>query len=148
MFLVACYATLHVTMSVRRSVGGQFAFLAFFAILLLLPTSTRLGELCIRPCFYSFFIILYEKCASDRTTLSLALVFGYKEYRIPKSPLRTLRQWEPYSGNCSISISFKLSPDVPSSLLRPFKLPLRHFWMPPKALMATSETLPGLLEAL
>ena len=40
--------------SVCLSVGGQFAFLAFFAILLLLPTSTRLGELCIRPCSIHF----------------------------------------------------------------------------------------------
>ena len=80
--------------------------------------------------------------------MSLAPTFGYKEYCIPKTQSRTFGQWEPYSGNCSIFISFTLSPDVPSSLLRPFKLPLRHFWMPPKALMATSETLPGLLEAL
>ena len=43
---------------------------------------------------YSLFFILYEKCMSDRTTLSLAPTFGYKEYCIPKSQLLTFGQWE------------------------------------------------------
>ena len=40
----------YVGRSVGRSVGGQFAFLAFLAALLPLPSSTRLNLPCIRPC--------------------------------------------------------------------------------------------------
>ena len=86
--------------------------------------------------------------------LSLAPTFSYKEYCIPKSQSRTFGQWEQCAMVHHVQViaplffSFTLPPDIPSSLLRPFKLPLRHFWMPPEALLATSETLPDLLEAL
>ena len=50
-FLVACYAFLHDAMSVGLSVClWSVCFFDFFAILLLLPTSTQLGEPCIWPC--------------------------------------------------------------------------------------------------
>ena len=54
----------YVSMSVRRSISPlvhlwSVCFLAFLAALLPLPTSTQLGQLCIRPCFSSVYLCIF-----------------------------------------------------------------------------------------